>query len=70
MSVDTDEDFFGFSDHRADVGALEASVEGDKLLSSLTCSIDWRGCSARLGVSGWNEAWLEWNFSRLEAPGR
>lgn len=70
MSVDTDEDFSGFSDHRADVGALEASVEGDKLLSSLTCSIDWRGCSARLGVSGSNEAWLEWNFSILEAPGR
>lgn len=69
MSVDTDEDFSGFSDHRADVGALEASVEGDKLLSSLTCSIDWRGCSARLGVSGMNEAWLDRDISRLEALG-
>lgn len=67
--MDTDEDFSGFSDHLADTELPEVSVDGDKLLSSLTCSTDCRGCSAKLGVSDFVEACFDWNSLRLEAPG-
>lgn len=47
MSVETDENF---CESRPADGALDASVDGDRLLSCFTCSTEGRGSSARLGV--------------------
>ena len=53
--MDTDEHSSGLSDP----GTLEASVESDKVLSNLMCYTDCRGCSAGLGFSDLNDAWLD-----------